>query len=96
MFTMAIGLKGQARHAGRMPAKAMRLAALLGALILLSVAVNALTILADGNLRPRSAAAGNSLLMASAEKLACDDKLVRPVVAHPFRGATAPALNHFL
>jgi hypothetical protein len=32
----------------------MRLAALLGALILVSVAVEALIIIADGNLRPRS------------------------------------------
>ena len=47
MFTMAIGLRGQAQREGWMPTKTVRLAALLGTLILMSIAVNALTIVAD-------------------------------------------------
>jgi hypothetical protein len=53
MFTTAIGLRGQAKPRGRAFTKAMRSAALLGALILVSVAVNASIVIADGNLRPR-------------------------------------------
>ena len=53
MFTMAIGLRGQTRHDGLRPTKAVRLAALLGALILTSVSVIAFTIFADRNLRQR-------------------------------------------
>ena len=54
MFTMAIGLGRQATTEGWMPTKALRLAALLGALILISLAVNALTIFAHGNLRAQA------------------------------------------
>jgi hypothetical protein len=54
MFTTAIGLRGQAKPERHIAAKPVRLAALLGALILVSVAVNALIIIADSNLRPRS------------------------------------------
>jgi hypothetical protein len=53
MFTTAIGLRGQAKPRGRASTKAMRSAALLGALIFISVAVNALIVVADGTLRPR-------------------------------------------
>ena len=53
MFTTAIGLRGQANPNGWAHTKAMRSAALLGALILVSVAVNALIVIADGNLRER-------------------------------------------
>ena len=54
MFTTAIGLRGQARPERHTAAKPLRLAALLGALILVSVAVNGLIIIADTNLRQRS------------------------------------------
>jgi hypothetical protein len=58
MFTMAIGHGGQAKGWG--PGKAMRAAAALVILFLVSIAVNALTILADHNLRQPSSAAGDS------------------------------------
>jgi hypothetical protein len=45
MFTMAVSRRGKTRR------KAVRLVALLGTLIVMSVAVNALTILADSHLR---------------------------------------------
>jgi hypothetical protein len=54
MFTTAIGLRGQAKPERHAAAKPVRLAALLGALILVSVAVNTLIVIADANLRPRS------------------------------------------
>ena len=54
MFTMDLGLRGQTRHDGLLPTKAVRLAALLGALILTSVSVIAFTIFADRNLRQRA------------------------------------------
>jgi hypothetical protein len=47
--TTAIGLGGQAK--GHVPSKTPRAAALLGVLILVSVAVNGLIVVADGSLR---------------------------------------------
>ena len=58
MFTIHNGLDGHAAHMEWQPTKAMRLAALLGALAVASLAVNSLAILADGSLRQRSTAAG--------------------------------------
>jgi hypothetical protein len=49
MFTTAIGLRGQAK--GHVPSKTPRAAALLGVLILVSVAVNGLIVVVDGSLR---------------------------------------------
>ena len=57
MFTIHHGLSGHAAHGEWQPTKAMRLAALLGTLIVVSIAVNALTILADSGLRRASTAA---------------------------------------
>jgi hypothetical protein len=54
MVATAIGLRGQARPERHTAAKPLPLAALVGALILVSVAVNGLIIIADGNLRQRS------------------------------------------
>jgi hypothetical protein len=51
MFTMANGLRGQANPKGHVPTKTTRATALLGTLILVSIAVNALIIVADGSLR---------------------------------------------
>jgi len=94
MFTMAIGLRGQDRHEGWAPTKVMRLTALLGMLILVSAAVNALILLADSNPRPRSSAAEDcSGVAEKADRLACYDKLARRPAPHPFRGANAPALS---
>jgi hypothetical protein len=74
MFTMAIGLRGQARHMERVPAKAVRLAALLGTLILVSVAVNALIVVADSIARTRPlAAASCSASMQMADRSACGE-----------------------
>jgi hypothetical protein len=53
MFATAIGLSGQAKAERHAAAKPVQLAALLGALILVSVAVNTLIVIADGKLRPR-------------------------------------------
>ena len=55
MFTTAMGLRGQANPEERVAAKSVRLAALLGTLILVSVAVNTLVVVADSNLRPHPA-----------------------------------------
>ena len=75
MFTMAIGLRGQAQREGWMPTKTMRLAALLGTLVLMSIAVNALTVVADSTVRQRSSAAADcSAVAESAERLVCYDK----------------------
>ena len=49
MFMAAIGLRGQAK--GHAPSKTPLAAALLGILILVSVAVNGLMVVADGGLR---------------------------------------------
>jgi hypothetical protein len=54
MVATAIGLRGQARPERHTAAKPLPLAALVGALILVSVAVNTLIVIADANLRPRS------------------------------------------
>ena len=70
MFTMAIGPRGQAQRKGWEPTKAVRLAALLGALILMSIAVNALTIFADSTLRHPSSVAGDSAITENAGRLA--------------------------
>jgi hypothetical protein len=94
MFTMAIGLRGQANHRELIPTKAVRLAALLGALILISVAVNAAVILADRNARTRSSAAGAcAAITEKPDRLTCYDKLASQPARHPFRGANAPVLN---
>jgi len=93
MFTMASGLRGQAQREGSVPA---RLAALLGTLVLvlMSIAVNALTIFADSNARqPSSTTANCSAVMEQTDRLACYDKLAGRPAPHPFRGANAPALN---
>jgi hypothetical protein len=91
---MAIGLRGQAKHAEWVPSKALRLAALLGTLILISVAVNALIIVADRNTRARSPAAQTcSAVMEKGDRLACHDKLASQPTPHPFSGTNAPALN---
>jgi hypothetical protein len=92
MFTMALGLRGQAKQ--EVPTKAMRLAALLGTLILVSVAVNALIVVAHSNARARpSAARSCSAIFEKADRLACYDKVASQPAAHPFKGANAPALN---
>jgi hypothetical protein len=93
MFTMASGLRGQAQREGSVPTKSLRLAALLGTLVLMSIAVNAL-IIADSNARQRSSATADcSAVREKADRLACYDKLARQPAPHPFRGANAPALN---
>jgi hypothetical protein len=51
MLTTANGLRGPANPRGHVPTKATRAAALLGILIFVSIAVNALIIVADGSLR---------------------------------------------
>jgi hypothetical protein len=51
MFTTALGQKGPARQEWAVFAKTARAVAVLGFLILISVAVNALTIFADSKLR---------------------------------------------
>jgi hypothetical protein len=94
MFTTAIGLRGQAQREGWMPTKTMRLAALLGTLVLMSIAVNALTIFADSNVRQRSSAAADcSVVTEKTDRLACYDKLAGRPAPHPFKGANAPALS---
>ena len=50
MLTQAIGREGKANPRDWLSAKATRLVALLGALILTSITVNTLTILASSNL----------------------------------------------
>jgi hypothetical protein len=98
MFTMALGLGRQATTEGWMPTKALRLAALLGALILVSLAINALTISADGSRRAQSSLYNGdcSLPAYKATRPVCHDNLPSQPAYHPFRGATAPALNHSL
>ena len=93
MFTMASGLRGQAQREGSVPTKSVRLAALL-ILVLMSIAVNALTIFADSNARQHpSATADCSALAEKTDRLACYDKLAGRPAPHPFRGANAPSLN---
>jgi hypothetical protein len=93
MFTTAMGLRGQAKQQESVPTKTLWLAALLATLFLMSVAVNALIVVADSNVRARSAAAGSCSILETADRLACYDKRASPSQPHPFRGATAPALN---
>ena len=92
MFTMAHSLKGQAKRDGWMPTKALRLAALLGALILASLAVNALTIFAHGSFRLQSIGEC-SLTAYKAARSVCHDNPSPQPASHPFRGANAPALD---
>jgi hypothetical protein len=94
MLTMAIGLRGQAQRKGSVPTKSVRLAALLGSLVLMSIAVNALIIFADSNARQSSSATADcSAVEEKADRLACYDKFTGRPAPHPFRGANAPALN---
>jgi len=94
MFTMASGLRGQAQRERWGPTKSVRLAALLGTLVLMSIAVNALTIFADSNARQSSSTTADcSAVMEKTDRLACYDKLAGRPAPHPFRGANAPALN---
>jgi hypothetical protein len=51
MFTMAIGQPRRDKTERRASRKALRIALVLGILVLLSAAVNTLTIVADGGLR---------------------------------------------
>ena len=78
------------------PQKPCKLAALLGTLIVVSIAVNALTILADSSLRQmRRLPPSCSAIGDEAERLACYDKLARQPAPHPAKGANAPAHFHF-
>ena len=95
MFTIHPGLGGHAAHLEWQPTKPARLAALLGTLIVVSIAVNASTIFADSNHRQRSSAAGDcSVVTEKVDRLACYDKLTRQPAPHPAKGANAPALFH--
>jgi hypothetical protein len=76
MFTMAMGLRGQAKHQEQLPVKAVRCAALLGMLILVSIAVNALTIYADAKLRQRSSGLHACAVVAESAGPACHGPLV--------------------
>lgn len=96
MFTIHNGLGGHAAHGEWQPTRAMQLAALLGTLVVVSIAVNALTILADSNLRQGTSTAPScSAIGEEVDRLACYDKLARQPVPHPAKGANAPALLHF-
>ena len=91
MFTIHHGLGGHAAHVEWQPTKAMRLSALLGTLIVASIAVNALTILADSHLRQRQLH-DCSTIGEEADRLACYDKPARQPAPQPAKGANAPAL----
>jgi hypothetical protein len=94
MFTMAHGLRGQTTTEGLVPAKAVRLAALLGVLVLTSVAVNALVIHADRDPpRQSSNPADCSAIGEAAARLACYDALAGRPVRQPFKGANVPAVS---
>ena len=94
MFTMATGLRGQAQRQGWMPTKTTRLAALVGTLVLMSVAVNAFVHFADSTVRRHlSAPEDCSAIAERTGRLACFDGLTRRPAPHPFRGANAPALG---
>ena len=85
MFTIQHSLSGHAAHGEWQHTKAMQVAALLGTLIVVGVAVNAGTSTA-----PTCSAVGEEV-----DRLACYDKLARQPVPHPAKGANAPALFHF-
>jgi len=85
MFTIQHSLSGHAAHGEWQHTKAMQLAALLGTLIVVGVAVNVGTSTA-----PTCSAVGEEV-----DRLACYDKLARQPVPHPAKGANAPALFHF-
>jgi hypothetical protein len=59
MCTIAIGQRGLASPRGWVSKKAVRLAALLGTLVVISVTLNALIIAADSDFRRQSPAGGN-------------------------------------
>lgn len=95
MFTIQHSLSGHAAHGARQPTKAMRLAALLGTLVVVGVAVNALTILAESSLRQGTSTAPScSAIGEEVDRLSCYDNLARQPVPHPAKGANAPALFH--
>jgi uncharacterized membrane protein len=94
MFTIQHNLSGHAAHGEWQHTKAMRLAALLGTLVFVSIAVNAVTILADSGLRRASIAADCSTLSVEVERSACFDRPARQYAPHPARGANAPAFFH--
>lgn len=96
MFTIQHSLSGHAAHGGWQHTKAMQLAALLGALVVVGVAVNALTILADGHLRQDTSTVPSCPAIGQAANLlSCYDSLARqPALPHPAKGANAPALFH--
>ena len=93
MFTIHHGLGGHAAHVEWQPTKALRVAALLGVLIGVSLTLNTLVILADSGLRRVATAADCSILADESERLACYDKPAREPAPHPAKGANAPA--HF-
>ena len=94
MFTINHGLGGHAAHVEWQPTKAMRLSALLGALIAASIAVNALAIIADSHLRQATSTVPSCSAMGEeVKRLACYDNLARQPAPQPARGANAPA--HF-
>jgi hypothetical protein len=95
MLTISHDIRGHAGHLQWQPTQAMRLAALLATLIVMSVAVNALTNHADSNPRQQSSAAGDcSAIAEKVERLACFDNLARQPAPHPARGANAPEHSH--
>ena len=62
-------------------------------LLLVTLAVNALIVLADGRTRAKTLAAGACApITEKVDRLACYDKLANQPAPHPFRGANAPAL----
>lgn len=85
MFTIHNGLGGHAARTQWQPTKAVRLAALLGTITVASFAANALTIVADANLRRRSCEA--------ADCPASGGEGAHQTATQPARGANAPA--HF-
>ena len=96
MFTIHHGLSGHAAHVEWQPTKAMRLSALLGTLVVASIAVNALTILADSHLRQGTSPAPScSAIGEEADRLVCYDNLARQPAPQPAKGANAPAHFHF-
>ncbi len=87
MFTMALGLGGQAQHKEPVSTKSVRVGALLGALVLTSIAVNALIVVADSTVRKRSSASDDcSAITERAERLTCFDNLARPACTSSLQG----------